>query len=107
MSRPLTLDDVARYPRPGTDGPTLLRFSPDDAIVAYLASPDGTLTQVLHAYDVASGARRVLLDPAAGGDRDETVSREEALRRERLRERGLGITRYQWAEKGRRLLVPL
>jgi dipeptidyl-peptidase 4 len=107
VSRPLTPLDVARYPRPGTAVPAAIRFSPDGSLVTCLASPDGSLTQALLAIDAATGARRVLFDPANGGVRDETVSRDEALRRERLRERGLGVTSYEWAEKRRRLLVPV
>jgi dipeptidyl-peptidase-4 len=107
MPRPLTLDDVARYPRPGMVVPAALAFSPDDALVTFLASPDGTLRQVLCSLDAATGQRRVLFDAAAGGVTDATVSREEALRRERLRERGLGVTAYAWADTGRRLLVPV
>ena len=106
MPRPLTLQDVARYPRPGTVLPVAMEFSPDDALVTFLASPDGTLRQALYSLDVATGERRVLFEAAGGGVREETVHREEALRRERLRERGLGVTSYAWAEKGRRLLVP-
>ena len=87
--------------------PGAMAFSPDDTLVTFLASPDGTLRQALYALDVSTGERRVLFDAAGGGVRDETVSREEALRRERLRERGLGVTSYSWAETGRRLLVPL
>ena len=107
MTRPLTLQDVARFPRPGMSVPGSMRFSPDGALVTYLASPDGSLTQALFALDLATGERRVLFDATGGGLREETVSREEALRRERLRERGLGVTNYAWAEKGRRLLVPM
>jgi dipeptidyl-peptidase-4 len=107
MPRPLTLDDVARYPRPGMVVPAALAFSPDDALVTFLASPDGTLRQVLCSLDAATGQRHVLFDAAAGGVTDATVSREEALRRERLRERGLGVTAYAWADTGRRLLVPV
>jgi dipeptidyl-peptidase-4 len=107
MSRPLSLSDVARYPRPGTVFPVGMRFSPDDALVTYLASPDGSLTQALFGLDAATGARRVLVEAPRRDAREESESREEALRRERLRERGLGVTSYAWAPKGRRLLVPL
>jgi dipeptidyl-peptidase-4 len=107
MRRPLTIEDVARFPRPGTVVPGMLRFSPDDALVTWLASADGSLSQSLFAFDPATGERRVLVDPAGGGVRDESVSLEEALRRERLRERGLGVTSYSWAKSGRRLLVPM
>ncbi len=107
MPRPLTPVDVARIPRPGAAVPVALRFSPDDRYVTYLASTDSSLTQVLHALDTTTGARTVLFDAADGGVRDDTASIEEALRRERLRERGFGVTSYAWAETGKRILIPL
>jgi dipeptidyl-peptidase-4 len=107
VPRALTALDVARYPRPGTAVPVAFRFSPDGSIATCLASANGSLTQMLVGFDVATGARSVIFDPAGNGVRDDTVSRDEALRRERLRERGLGVTSYEWAETGRRVLVPV
>ncbi|KAG6412619.1 hypothetical protein SASPL_125302 [Salvia splendens] len=45
-----------------------------------------------------------------GGLDENNLSAEEKLRRERLRERGLGVTRYEWVKtspRRKRLIVPL
>ena len=42
----------------------------------------------------------------AGGVSESVLGLEEQLRRERLRERGLGITRYAWAKEAATWLVP-
>jgi dipeptidyl-peptidase-4 len=81
--------------------------SPDDALVSFLWSPEATLTRQLFAYDPATRRVASLLAPPPGGGVDEaTLSHEEVLRRERARERGLGVTRYAWAKKAQRILVP-
>lgn len=103
----LTLDLVARYPRPGTAIPGKIAFSPDGRLLTYLHASDGGLARVLHAMDVATGATRVLFAPPDGGVTDANVSREEALRRERQRLRETGVTHYSWSETGSTLLVPL
>src|SRR5688572_16338526 len=103
----LTLDLVARYPRPGTAIPGKIAFSPDGRLLTYLHSADGGLARVLHAMDVASGATRVLFSPAGGGVTDANASREEALRRERQRLRETGVTHYAWSETGATLIVPM
>ena len=103
----LTLDDVARYPRPGTAIPGKLSFSPDGRLLTYLHAADGGLARVLHAMDVATGATRVLFSAPGGGVTDANVSREEALRRERQRLRETGVTHYAWSETGATLLVPI
>src|SRR5579875_848770 len=92
----LSLQDVARYPRPGLSIPRHVEFTPDSQGVAYLASPDGTLVQELWVYDSASGERRRIGGAAAGG----AISREEELRRERSRLRETGITDFAFARAG-------
>jgi len=103
----LTLDLVARFPRPGTAVPGKISFSPDGKLLTYLHSEEGGLSRVLWAMDVATGARRVLFAPPSEGVTDANVSREEALRRERQRLRETGVTHYAWAENGDAFLVPL
>src|SRR5262245_59057993 len=103
----LTLDLVARFPRPGTVVPGKISFSPDGALLTYLHSEEGGLSRVLWAMDVATGAKRVLFAPPDGGVTDANVSREEALRRERQRLRETGVTHYAWSETGATLLVPI
>ena len=48
----LSLEDVARYPRPGMSAPRHVEFTPDSRKVAYLFSEEGTLVQQLWTYDV-------------------------------------------------------
>ena len=103
----LTLRDVAHLPYPGTNAPVNVRFSPDGRYVTYLYSSEGTLTRALWAYDRQTGREFRLLEPPGGGDSDATVSREEALRRERQRQLASGVTSYAWSEEGDTLLVPL
>ena len=52
----ITPEDVARYPYPGLSIPTGIAFSPDDALITYLHSAEGTLTQQLYAFDPATNA---------------------------------------------------
>jgi dipeptidyl-peptidase-4 len=103
----LTLESVVTYPLPGMAIPGALAWSPDDALITYLFSPDRGLTRQLYAFDPASGERRLLLAPADGGATEENISLEEQLRRERMRQRELGVTQYAWARRTNRILVPL
>ena len=103
--RPLPLEEVARFPRPGTSAPGGFRFRPSSSLLCYLVSPGGGLAQRLEAVDVESGARRVLAEPPGSTD-EKDLSLEEQLRRERLRQRAVGITSYAWSNDGARALVP-
>ncbi|MEZ4452033.1 MAG: DPP IV N-terminal domain-containing protein [Nannocystaceae bacterium] len=105
----LTTDDVAQYPLPGMLQPTSVAFSPDSAAITYLRSPDRSLSTQLYVYDPNTGSERLLIEPPAGGETEENLSIEEKLRRERQRERGLGITRYFWTHHSAavpRIVVP-
>ncbi|CAK9135976.1 unnamed protein product [Ilex paraguariensis] len=83
MSFPL--EEIVQHPLPGYGAPTSISFSSDDSVNCFLAPLDGGL--------------------------DETnLSAEEKLRRERSRERGLGVTRYEWVKtssKKKIIMVPL
>lgn len=59
----------------------------------------------LHVFSTVTGERRALVKPISFYDEDQ-LPREERLRRERLRERGLGVTSYSWAEHADTLMVP-
>ena len=74
----VTLEQIARLPRPGTSIPGTFRFTPDGSAILYLHSEDGTLTRSLWRYDLASGERRVLAGPTSDGS---PLSREEEARR--------------------------
>src|SRR5438045_4248351 len=105
----ITIEDVARFPRPGTAIPGKLAFAPDGSAVTFLASARGDLVRELFQVDLETGARSLLLGAAdvGGGATEANVSREEALRRERERLRETGITHYEWAETAPVLLAPV
>ncbi len=103
----LTLDDVARYPRPGTAVPGRLSFSPDGKLLCYLKSASGGLGRELFCYDLESKQTRLLVsmaDVGMAGDRS-PLSPEEQLRRERERLRETGITHYSWATEAPVMLL--
>jgi dipeptidyl-peptidase-4 len=101
------IEEVARYPRPGTAIPGVFAFSPDDRLLTYLFSPDASLTRQLFAFDPEKGEQKLLLSPPDGGTTEENLSIEEALRRERQRQLELGVTAYAWAKNAIRFLIPL
>jgi dipeptidyl-peptidase 4 len=104
--RQLTIQEVVRFPRPGTNVPSRFAFSPDSRLLTFLASDRGDLVLDLFALDLATGERRLLARrPGRAGET--TLTAEEILRRERQRVRESGITRYSWAAHADRILVPL
>src|ERR1700716_3666322 len=103
----LTPEQVARYPRPGMAIPGKLRYSPDAKFVTYLFSERGDLVRDLWGLDLATGRKQRFLSPPGETITEENISREETLRRERLRLRETGITDYIWAEKANVMLLPL
>jgi dipeptidyl-peptidase 4 len=102
----IPFERVVRYPMPGMNSPANLRFSPDSRLLTYLFSEDGTLVRQLWAWDLATAQARVLARAPGQGDTDASVSPEEALRRERQRVRGFGITNYAWAKERGLFIVP-
>lgn len=103
MTKLLTIEQVAHFPRPGTEGPRRFEFTPDSANLLYLDSAAGSLVQHLWSYDLASGERRQLSN--MGGSSPAQLSREEELLRERTRTRELGITDFQVASKASPLAI--
>ncbi|CAI9092555.1 OLC1v1027831C2 [Oldenlandia corymbosa var. corymbosa] len=104
------VEEIVQHPLPGFGAPTLISFSPDDSLVAYLFSPDQTLNRKLFVFDLKSGKQELFFSPPDGGLDENNLSAEEKLRRERSRERGLGVTRYEWVKtttKKKSVLVPL
>lgn len=104
------IEEIVQYPLPAYGVPTLISFSPDDSLIAYLFSPDQTLNRKLFVVDPKSGRHDLFFSPSDGGLDENNLSAEEKLRRERLRERGLGVTRYEWVKttpKKKRVMVPL
>src|SRR3984893_396738 len=103
----ITPEQVARFPRPGMAIPGKIRYSPDAKFVTYLFSERGDLVRDLWSLDLASGRKQRFLSPPGETVTEENISREETLRRERLRLRETGITDYIWAEKANVMLLPL
>jgi dipeptidyl-peptidase-4 len=101
------IEEVAKFPRPGTAIPGVLAFSPDDGLITYLFSPDANLIRQLYAYNPETGEQSLVLEPPDGGTTEKGISLEEALRRERQRQLELGVTQYVWADQANRLLIPL
>ncbi len=97
----LTIEDVARFPRPGTVVPARLGFTPDSKAVTYLFSAEGSLVRSLWRYDIATGERTVLAGPPPARQ----FSRDEELRRERMRLREVGVTDYAFATNAAALVL--
>src|SRR5437660_5766341 len=103
----LTPELVARYPRPGMAIPGRIHYSPDAKFVTYLFSERGDLARELWRLDLGSDRKERWLSPPGEALTEENISRDEALRRERMRLREIGITDYLWAAKANVLLLPL
>lgn len=99
----MQLHDIVAHPLPGFTLPNTLRLVPGG--VLFLRSPGVGQPQALVLR--RGGKERVILDPGSIGADERTLSLEEQLRRERLRQRSVGVTSYQLAERGSRVLVPL
>ncbi|MCO5548454.1 hypothetical protein L7F22_001911 [Adiantum nelumboides] len=107
---PFPVEDIVQYPPPGYVAPSSVAFSPDDKLISYLFSPDNTLSRKIFLLDPTTQRLQMVVSPPGGGVDEGNLSVAEKLRRERFRERGLGITRYDWAGGGDevpRLIVPL
>src|SRR5438874_7557869 len=87
--------------------PGKLHYSPDATFISYLFSQRGDLVRDLWRIDLATGKKEHWLSPPGEAVTEENLSREEALRRERMRLRETGITEYIWAEKANVMLLPL
>lgn len=104
------VEEIVQYPLPGYVGPASISFSPDDSLITYLFSPDHTLNRKVFAFDLEICKQELLFSPPDGGLDESNISPEEKLRRERSRERGLGVTRYEWVKmssKKKMIMVPL
>lgn len=102
----ITFEDIAKNPAPGLGIPGNFAFSPDNKYITYLHSPDRDLIRQLYVYDLETNEHTLLVAPTSK-ETDQDIPLEEALRRERQRQRGLGVTHYAWAKQTNRLLVRL
>ncbi len=107
MDTGMAIEEIATYPLPGMAMPGDFAFSPDDRLITFLHSAEESLSRQLYARDAETGTQRLLVAPPGGGTTEENVSLEEALRRERQRQRAVGVTQYAWAQHANRILVPL
>jgi dipeptidyl-peptidase-4 len=105
--REITPSDVANLPWPGLTIPGSFAFSPDDRWLTYLFSMDGTLSRHLIGFNTKSGEQIPFVRGDERGVTELNVNLEEALRRERRRQRETGVTRFSWAAEGEKILVPL
>lgn len=104
------VEEIVQYPLPGYGAPTSISFSPDDSLVTFLFSPNQTLNRKVFVFDLKNGKQELLFSPPDGGLDENNLSAEEKLRRERSRERGLGVTRYEWVKTSsirKTVMVPL
>ncbi len=88
--------------------PSGIWVAPDGKEVLFRRSPPRSFVSDLYAFDVATGAERVLVSTEtllAGAA--EQLTAEERARRERMRLATRGITSFSAAEDGARLLIPL
>ena len=108
MAEPLTIERI--FDGGSLDGPAprALKISPDGTRLSLLRPKSTDQNRYdLWAYDVAAKQLVLLVDADAVAPK-ETVSVEEAARRERARTAGFsGIVDYQWSPDGRKLLFPL
>jgi len=103
----ITAAEVAKIPAPGTVVPGAIAFAPDGKSVTYLKAESASLSRVLWRAGVVDGSAHVIARPPGTGDTDATVSREEALRRERQRLRETGITQVARAKTADLAVIPL
>ncbi|KAL0358873.1 UNVERIFIED_CONTAM: Dipeptidyl aminopeptidase 4 [Sesamum angustifolium] len=104
------VEEIVQYPLPGYTVPISVSFSPDDSLIAYLFSPDQSLYRKVFVFDPKNGKHELFFSPPDGGLDENNLSAEEKLRRERSRERGLGVTRFEWVKtssKRKRVIVLL
>src|SRR5262249_26891799 len=105
---PLGIDRI--FGAPDLSGPRLreAKFSPDGRYVTYLQGKADDKDQLdLWAFDTRTGKSQLLVDSRSLVS-EERLSAEEEARRERQRTASLrGIVEYQFAEDGKRLLIPL
>lgn len=103
---PIPIEAVAALPLPGTAVPNHFQFSPDGKWLLYLDSSAGSLVKQLYRRHLEEETIELLVDAAQTGATEQNLSLEEQLRRERLRQRTLGISQYSQNRQGQ-LLIPL
>lgn len=99
------IEAIASFPPPGMDMPNSFAFAQDGKGIMFLhRSPDDPV-QKLYMVDLQTGERRLLAAPPGGGVKEDALTPEEELRRQRERMLAVGITHY--SRQGKLILVPL
>ena len=98
--------DIVRHPLPGCGTPAMVAFAPDNSSLTYLYSAD-SLSRHLCKFDLATRREEVLVRAGVQPGDERALSMAERLRRERSRELGHGLTRYEWVKGTMQLLLPL
>src|SRR5690242_20257415 len=96
-SAKFSIEDIATVPGPGQKMPHGFSFSQDDRQVTYLLAGENAIQQ-LYALDVATSISSVLVAPPGGGVKEDQLSPEEELRRQRERNLATGLTHYSRAK---------
>ncbi len=105
---PIPYDEIARFPVPGMAAPVGFAFGADDRVLLYRYARDGGLEQRLFALRLEALGDGPVEVPVGGAlVREENLTLDEQLRRERAREVGTGVTVFSWAERADAVLVPL
>jgi len=88
--------------------PTSARPTPDGKAVVFLRSGPRDRVNAIYSFDVASGRTATMLEPSRVlGTDAETLTPEEAARRERLRVQTSGFVDYEILPDGARILTSL
>jgi dipeptidyl-peptidase-4 len=103
----ISIEEAARLPLPGMAIPGAIAFSPDGRWISYLFSSQGSLVRQLFKFNPQTGQSSLLVKFQDGGVREENISPEEKLRRERRRQYELGVTDYAWSPVEETILLPL
>src|SRR5690242_6676290 len=88
------IEEIATFPPPGMALPNAFAFTHDDRLLAYLYGTGQPPVQQLLALDVAAGQTSTLVQPPGGGVREDQLSPEEELRRQRERNLSVGLTHF-------------
>jgi dipeptidyl-peptidase 4 len=101
------LVDIARYPYPGSALPSSFRLTPDGKSVTYLFSAAGDMNNSLwvRSLDTDKATAKLLWDVSETLESRAKESLEEALLKERLRQRNSGITSYSRVGSGSWILI--
>lgn len=103
---PIAFDHISSYPRPSSSPPSALSFDPEGDSFVYLLHPSDSLENTLYQQGLSEDKATPLVLKSAQAVREEDLSPEEKLRRERSRQITVGVTSYRWSPAGSALMVP-